>query len=153
MLPFPFPATDTSSPFASMRSSHPCVRVPDYQKAINWYVRAFDFRIVKEWPGPNGLHLAYLAAPGDNGSLIEIIGGGTDDEGVALPDDFWETFGPARYHHFAFSVPNHEEALNTLRDRGINIVQEPFEVPELGYSVAFTADPWGNLIELVELSG
>lgn len=151
MLPFSFPATNTSSPFASMKSSHPCVRVPDYQKAIDWYVRAFDFRVVKEWPGPNGLQLAYLAAPGDNGSLFEIIGGEAADEGVPVPDDFWRSLDPVRFHHFAFSVSSHKRALDALRDRGIAIVQEPFEVPELGYSVAFTADPWGNLIELVEL--
>ncbi len=138
MLPFPFPATDTSSPFKSMRSSHPCLRVPDYEAAIEWYVRSFDFRVVKEWPGPDGLRLAYLAAPGDNG--------------VPVPDDFWESLAPARYHHFAFSVPSHKDALGALADRGVNVVQAPFEVPELGYSVAFVADPWGNLIELVELS-
>jgi catechol 2,3-dioxygenase-like lactoylglutathione lyase family enzyme len=153
MLPFPFPATDTSSPFSAMRSSHPCLRVPDYDAALDWYVRSFDFRVVKEWPGPDGLRLAYLAVPGDNGSLIEIIGGNTSDQGVPLPGDFWDTFGPARYHHFAFSVPNHKAALSALADRGVNVVQAPFIVPELGYSVAFVADPWGNLIELVELPG
>lgn len=152
MLPFPFPATNTSSPFAAMRSSHPCLRVPDYDGAIEWYVKAFDFRIVKEWPGPDGLKLAYLAAPGDNNSLIEIIGGDTTDDGISVPDDFWQSFGPTRYHHFAFSVPSHQKALETLQERGIKIQQEPFEVPELGYHVAFVADPWGNLIELVELS-
>jgi lactoylglutathione lyase/glyoxylase I family protein len=121
--------------------------------AVAWYSKAFDFRVVKEWPGPNGLQLAYLAAPGDNGSLIEIIGGNTSDAGTPAPADFWESFAPARYHHFAFSVPDHETALATLRDRGITIQLEPFEVPELGYSVAFVADPWGNFIELVELPG
>ena len=48
MLPCPFPATDTSSPFSSMRSSHPCLRVPDYDAALDRYVRSFDFRVVKE---------------------------------------------------------------------------------------------------------
>jgi lactoylglutathione lyase/glyoxylase I family protein len=136
-----------------MRSSHPCIRVPDYRAALDWYQAAFDFRIVKEWPGPNGMHLAYLAAPGDNGSLIEIIGGNTTDSESALPDDFWESFGPTRYHHFAFSVPSHTSALDVLQQRGVRIVQPPFKVPELGYQVAFVADPWGNLIELVEVPG
>lgn len=111
----------------------------------------FDFRVVKEWSGPNGIELAYLAAPGDNGSLIEIIGGNATDDGARLPADFWATLGPCRYHHFAFSVPSHERALATLRDRGVKTYVGPFEVPELGYSVAFVADPWDNLIELVEL--
>jgi catechol 2,3-dioxygenase-like lactoylglutathione lyase family enzyme len=151
MLPFPFPATIATSPFAAMKSSHPCLRVPDRQSAIDWYVRVFDFRVVKEWSGPNGIELAYLAAPGDNGSLIEIIGGNATDNGSPLPTDFWETFGPCRYHHFAFSVPSHAQALATLRKRGVETYHGPFEVPELGYHVAFVADPWGNLIELVEL--
>ena len=153
MLPFSFSATNAISPFAAMRSSHPCLRVPDRQSAMDWYVRVFDFRVVKEWPGPDGLELAYLAAPGDNGSLIEIIGGNATDDGTPLPADFWKTLGPCGYHHFAFSVPSHARALATLRERGANICQPPFEVPELGYSVAFVADPWGNLIELVELPG
>ncbi len=79
MLPFSFPATNATSPFAAMKSSHPCLRVPDRQSALDWYVRVFDFRVVKEWSGPNGIELAYLAAPGDNASLIEIIGGNATD--------------------------------------------------------------------------
>jgi catechol 2,3-dioxygenase-like lactoylglutathione lyase family enzyme len=151
MLPFPFPATNTTSAFAAMKSSHPCLRVPDRQQAMDWYVRVFDFRVVKEWSGPDGIELAYLAAPGDDGSLIEIIGGNATDDGTPLPADFWATLGPCRYHHFAFSVPSHERALATPRERGVEICEGPFEVPQLGYSVAFVADPWGNLIELVEL--
>jgi lactoylglutathione lyase/glyoxylase I family protein len=152
MLPFPFPATNTASPFASMKSSHPCLRVPDCEAAVDWYVTAFDFRVVKRWPGPNGLRLAYLAAPGNNDSLIEIIGDAATDEGASLPEDFRETLGPCRYHHFAFSVRSHDRSLGTLAERGVRIVQQPFDVPELGYRVAFVADPWGNLIELVELA-
>jgi catechol 2,3-dioxygenase-like lactoylglutathione lyase family enzyme len=118
---------------------------------VDWYVRVFDFRVVKEWPGPGGVELAYLAAPGDNGSLIEIIGGNTTDDGTTIPDDFWETLGPTGYHHFAFSVPSHEIALATLKERRVKVL-ETFEVSELGYSVAFVADPWGNLLDRVELS-
>ncbi len=81
------------------------------------------------------------------------MGGPTTSENVPLSDDFWESLGPARYHHFAFSVPSHAEALSELRKRDVRVVQDPFEVPELGYSVAFVADPWDNLIELVELPG
>ena len=134
-----------------MKSSHPCLRVPDRQQAMDWYARVFDFRVVEEWSGPNGIELAYLAAPGDNGSLIEIIGGNATDDGGPLPANFWETLEPCRYHHFAFSVPSHARTFATLRERGVKTYQGPFEVPELGYSVAFVADPWGNLIELVEL--
>ena len=68
-----------------------------------------------------------------------------------MSENFWDTFGPTRYHHFAFSVPSHKDALSTLVDRGVNVAQAPFEVPELGYSDAFVAYPWGNLIELVKL--
>ncbi len=153
MLPFSFPATNAASPFAAMKSSHPCLRVPDRQQALDWYARVFDFRIVKQWSGPNGIELAYLAAAGDNESLIEIIGGNATDDGSALPADFWETLGPCGYHHFAFSVPSFERAFATLRERGVKVYEGPFEVPELGYCVAFVADPWGNLIELVELPG
>lgn len=101
----------------------------------------FGFRVVKEWTGPNGIELAYLAAPGGNAT----------DDGALLPADFRETLGPCRYHHFAFSVPSHERAIATLHERGVRTCEGPFEVPELGYSVAFVADPWGNLIELLEL--
>jgi catechol 2,3-dioxygenase-like lactoylglutathione lyase family enzyme len=118
---------------------------------MDWYARVFDFRVVKEWSGPNGIELAYLAAPGDNGSLIEIIGGGATNDSPPLPADFWAFLGPCRYHHFAFSVPSHKRALETLRERGVKTYEGPFEVPQLGYSVAFVADPWGDLIELVEL--
>jgi catechol 2,3-dioxygenase-like lactoylglutathione lyase family enzyme len=99
---------------------------------VDWYVRVFDFRVVREWSGPNGLELAYLAAPGDNGSLIEIIGGNATDDRSSLPADFWESLGPCRYHHFAFSVPSHERALAALRERGTEPYEGPFAVPQLG---------------------
>jgi hypothetical protein len=37
-----------------------------------------------------------------------------------------------------------------LQRRGVDIVFKPCDVPELALRVAFFADPWGNLLEVIQ---
>ena len=44
-----------------------------------------------------------------------------------------------------------DDAIETLRARGVTIVTEPFELAAISRRLAFFCDPFGNLIELAEV--
>jgi predicted enzyme related to lactoylglutathione lyase len=51
-----------------------------------------------------------------------------------------------------WQVDNLDEALNQLRQRGVTVVQEPNDVGG-GIITASIADPFGNVIGLIEING
>ena len=51
----------------------------------------------------------------------------------------------------ALRVESVDETLVELKKRGVKIVKEAFELPEISRRLAFFADPWGNLLELAEV--
>ncbi len=62
-----FPARNPNSPFANLRGNHVAVRVPDFEKAVRWFVDKLDFRVVHEWPFADQ-KLAYVAPANDASS-------------------------------------------------------------------------------------
>ena len=53
-------------------------------------------------------------------------------------------------HHPGFSVDNVDDVIEDLKRRDVNIVSEPHDVPVMGLRVAFFADPWDNLFEVIQ---
>jgi glyoxylase I family protein len=47
-------------------------------------------------------------------------------------------------------VDNVDHTINELKRRGATIVSEPHDVAAMGLRVAFFADPWGNLFEVIQ---
>ena len=151
MADFIPPAPNRASPLADMRGHHVAVRTPDLETAKRWYVEKLDFRIVAEWDYADE-KLAYLAPATDDRFYIEILGGGDP-----LPKDsrpytgLGDSLAWAGYHHFCLNVDSVDRTVGTLRERGVRIVAEPFELPAISRRLAFFCDPFGNLIELAEL--
>jgi len=143
------PAANTNSPFASMKGNHVALRVPDLETSKNWFVEKLDFRVIHEWPFGD-LQLAYLAPANDDNFWVEILGGGTPGEQPNYAD-LNESLHPAGYHHFCINIDDMDATLAELRKRGVTIVAEPFELDVIGRRLAFIADPWGNLVELVQM--
>ena len=143
------PKTNYSSPFASMTRNHGALRVPELDEARRWWVEKLDFRPVKEWSFGD-LKLAYVAPPTDDSFFVELIGGGTP-----IPErpytDLVNSLELAGYHHLCFMVQSVDETLAEVRKRGVKIVTEAFDLPEISRRLAFFCDPWGNLIELAEV--
>jgi lactoylglutathione lyase/glyoxylase I family protein len=136
------------SPFASAKIHHLALRVPDAEGSKRWFVEKLDFRIVCEWP--MGEHrCAWLRSPGENGVIIEIVGGNSPEPN---PDfaTVEETLEYGGYHHVSIEVRNVADAVAELRRRGVLIVGDPLDVIPIGLRVAFVADPWGNMVELAE---
>ena len=40
-----------------------------------------------------------------------------------------------------------------LRERGVDVVNPPFEIDDISARLAFFRDPWGNMFELSERTG
>lgn len=151
MADFTFAAPDDASPFADMRGHHVAVRAADFEALKRWYVEALDFRVLAEWEY-TGLKFAFIAPPNDDHFHIEILGGGyPPPRDVRSHTDLIGSLGYAGYHHFCLEVASVKLTVERLRERGVTIVSEPFVVEAIGLRLAFFADPFGNLIELVEV--
>lgn len=143
------PPRDPGSPFASFRGHHVGVRVPDYEAAKAWYTGKLDFRVVTEWPYGD-LRLAYLSPPDDDDFHLELLAGPVPHPAPVL-DDLGESLDHGGYQHFCLHVASVDAAREELRSRGVDLVGEPFEIPEIGRRLAFLRDPWGNMIELSQI--
>ena len=150
-MPAAFPAARTSSPFTSMKGDHVAVRVPDIDAALAWYTEKLDFRVVIRWPYGD-LQLAYVAPPVDSTFKIELIAG---PGAAARPPyrDLGDSLGASGWHHVCFMVDSVDATVGELRRRGVKIVQEPFDLPDISRRLAFFADPWSNLLELAQILG
>lgn len=153
MADFIPPVPNSHSPFADMRGHRVAVRTPDLETAKRWYVEKLDFRVVAEWDYADE-QLAYLAPATDDHFFIEVLGGGDPAPREVRPyTDLGDSLTYAGYHHFCLNVASVDTTVATLRERGVTIVTEPFELPAIRRRLAFFADPFGNLIELAELIG
>lgn len=134
----------------TLAASHMCLRVPDYEASKAWFTDKMGFRVLIEWPGPVGVKMAYLVAANDERCVIEIVGDGEPPSAIPETTDLFASFGKGGYHHFCFTVPGVDAAVAELLRRGVTVVAEPFEVPDISRRIAFIADPFGNLFELEE---
>ncbi|MGN6480856.1 VOC family protein [Luteibacter sp.] len=145
-----FPAKNPASKLASLAGNHVAVRVPDFERAITWYVEKLDFRVVHKWPYADQ-QLAYVAPATDDHFTVELLAGG---EPGPIPKPVYSDLGDslrlAGYHHFCLSVDDIESTIEELRNRGVTIVTEPFYLEPINRKLAFICDPFGNLIELAE---
>jgi catechol 2,3-dioxygenase-like lactoylglutathione lyase family enzyme len=151
MADFIPPAHNTASPFADLRGHHVAVRTPDLESVKRWYVEKLDFRVIAEWDYGDE-KLAYIAPPADDHFYIEVLGGGEPAPQDVRPyADLGDSLKWAGYHHFCLNVTSVDRTVETLRERGVTIVTEPFELPAISRRLAFFCDPFGNLVELAEV--
>jgi glyoxylase I family protein len=143
------PLVDISTPFTSWKFEHAAIRVPDFEMAVAWYAEKLDFRLAKS-SVLNEKTYGFLIAPAiDAGFSIELIAGPGAEIRPAY-QDLGSSLRLSGLHHLAFRVNSVDETIIELRRRGVTIVNEPHDVPKLSLRVAFFADPWGNLFEVIE---
>ena len=145
-----FPPKNAESPFADLQGNHVAVRVPDFEKAVRWYVDKLDFRVVHEWPYADQ-KLAYVAPATDDNFTVELLAGG---DLLPIPKPVYSDLGDslrlAGYHHFCLTVKNIEETIAELRKREVTIVADIFYLDAINRKLAFICDPFGNLIEFAQ---
>lgn len=151
MPDFTLPPRNTNSALADMRGHHVAIRVSNFDVAKDWYVNTLNFRVIHEWPYADE-ELAYLAPANDDHFMIELLAGG-DPLPIEPPAyaDLGDSLRYAGYHHFCINVSDIDATVSELRNRGVNIVTEPFMLDAISRKLAFFADPFGNLIELAQI--
>jgi glyoxylase I family protein len=137
-----------ASPFSSMKINHVAIRVPDFDDAAVWYKETLDFRVKQSLPFA-GLTFAFLYPAADESFHFELLAGpGAINR--ATYQDLHDSYKLSGWHHPGFSVDNVDATISELRRRGATIVSEPHDVSAMGLRVAFFADPWGNLFEVIQ---
>jgi glyoxylase I family protein len=148
-MPLPAaPARNTSSPFSSMHAHHTAIRYPDFEAARSFWVDTMDWRVLQTWPYGE-LTLAYVMPPDQDDFHLEILAG----PGAAaqeIYDDVDASLVVNGFNHVCLSVDSVDETLAALRERGVDIVNPPFEIDDISARLAFFRDPWGNMFELTE---
>ena len=144
-----FPTVNELSAFASWKFEHAALRVSDLDAAVDWYTEKLDFRLVKRVPLRDKMY-GFMVAPGtEGGFMIELIAGPGADNRPSY-EDIGSSLRLLGLHHVAFRVDSVDDTIRQLKSRSVAILNEPHDVQELGLRLAFFADPWRNLFELIE---
>lgn len=148
-MPLPAaPQPKVDSPFASMRGHHTGIRYPDFEAARAFWVDKLDWRVLQTWPYGE-LTLAYVSPPNQDDFHLEILAGpGAATQPVYSDVD--ASLVANGFNHVCLSVDNVDATLEVLRERGVEIVNTPFEIDDISARLAFFRDPWGNMFELSE---
>ena len=137
-----------SSPLASLKINHAAIRGPDFDMAVAWYADKLDFRS-KQTVSVAGLSFGFLYPAGDDGFHFELMAGPGAAERPAYKD-LHDSYNMSGWHHPGFSVDSVDDVIDELKSRDVTIASEPHDVPAMGLRVAFFADPWGNLFEVIQ---
>ncbi|RZL06450.1 MAG: VOC family protein [Hymenobacter sp.] len=139
--PLAQPAKQPQGIAGQLRAAHVGLRTTDYEGTIQWYTSKLGFRVLHKWT-MGELKLALLAPANDDNFCLEVLSGGISGSSQDPSQPIISGF-----QHLCFAVENADEALAALRAQGVAVVQEPFDVPEIGQRCGFMADLHGNVLE------
>ena len=113
-----------------------------------WYAEKLDFRLKRSVPVA-GLTFGFLYHAGDESFYFELMGGPGAAERPAY-NDLYDSYKMAGWHHPGFQVDSVDDVIGELKRRNVTIASEPHDVAAMGLRVAFFADPWGYLFEVIQ---
>ena len=119
-----------------------------FDTAVAWYADKLDFRL-KQSVSVAGLSFGFLYPAGDDSFHFELMAGPGAAERPPYKD-LHDSYNMSGWHHPGFSVDSVDDVINELKHRDVTIASEPHDVPAMGLRVAFFADPWGNLFEVIQ---
>jgi catechol 2,3-dioxygenase-like lactoylglutathione lyase family enzyme len=94
------------------------------------------------------LSFGFLYPAGDDSFHFELMA----EPGAAerpTYKDLHDSYNMSGWHHPGFSVDSVDAVIDELKRRDVTIASEPHDLPAMGLRVAFFADPWGNLFEVI----
>lgn len=131
------------------RFDHVGLNVADLDAAVDWYCSALALKESMRFRiDPVSLDGAMLIHA--SGWRLELLTRPSAEPGIraADPAEAAMTLG---YSHFALEVPSVQETYDALLAAGATDRMSPRPSPDpSGLPMAYVADPWGNLIEMLE---
>ncbi|HEV8673799.1 MAG TPA: VOC family protein [Methylomirabilota bacterium] len=125
------------------RINHIHLKAPDPRKTAEWYVRAFNFRILSDEVRVFGDRFVRCASDGD-GMLVNISGARTGER--LGPGDANAHHG---LEHFGFDSEDIRKDIERLEGLGATLLEGPIQVPN-GPLIAFLRAPDDTRIELIQ---
>jgi len=116
----------------------------DLDTTIEWYSGNLGFTVDQKFES-HGTTFVYLVA-GD--VKIELLAGASNP-GMPV-SNVLTSMDPERLHHFCLAVQDLDAAVSQLRERDVQVIGGPMDIPEIGQRIAFVADNLGTIIELTE---
>jgi catechol 2,3-dioxygenase-like lactoylglutathione lyase family enzyme len=125
------------------RINHIHLKAPDPRKTADWYVKAFNFKIVGDEVRVFGDRFIRCQSE-DGGMAVNISGARTG-----------ETLGPgdaSAHHgleHFGFDSEDLERDIARLEGLGARLLEGPIDIPK-GPRIAFMRAPDDTRVELIQ---
>jgi lactoylglutathione lyase len=124
------------------RFLHTMIRVGDLQRSVNFYTKMLGMEELRRRDVPEGKY------------TLAFVGYGDEDSNTVI--ELTYNYGTERYDHgsafghLAIGVPDVAATCERLRAAGTKITREPGPVKFGTTVIAFTEDPDGYKIELIE---
>jgi len=123
-----------------MRFLHVMIRVKDADKSMDFYTKLFNMNLVKTIMLNDSI--LYFLSDKDGQTQIELTANFENPENGYQNGD---AFG-----HLAFGVDSMAEFGQKLHSFGYEYTIEPYFMKEINSIIAFTKDPDGNEIEIIQ---
>jgi catechol 2,3-dioxygenase-like lactoylglutathione lyase family enzyme len=132
-----------------LRFDHVGISVPDLAAATDWYRATLGLTVETSFAvAGTDLRGVMLRHP-DSGFRIELLHRTGAVPGLA-PASALEAAGTLGFGHICLCVPEVPAEYDRLIAAGATSRMPPSPAPRPGATVCFVADPWGNLIEILD---
>ena len=125
------------------RINHIHLKASDPRRTAEWYVGAFDFKIVNDETRVFGDR--FVRCVSEDGGLAVNISGARTGERLG-PGDASAHFG---LEHFGFDSDDLEADIRRLETLGARLLEGPIQVPK-GPRIAFLQGPDDTRLELIQ---
>ena len=122
--------------------------VPDLEAATEWYCKTLDLTAAPGFAVP-GTDLRGVMLLHESGYRIELLHRDSAVPGLSAGSAL-EAAGRWGFGHICLSVEYVDVEFDRLIAAGATVRMPPSPAPRTGARVAFVADPYGNLIELID---
>ncbi|XVQ86399.1 VOC family protein [Microbispora siamensis] len=128
---------------------HVGISVPDLEAAIAWYSKALHLTAAPVFSVPGTDLRGVMLLHQESGYRIELLHRPSARLGPA-PRSPIEAAGTHGFGHICLRVDDVDAEFDRLLSAGATVRMAPQTAPRAGARMAFVADPYGNLIELID---